>query len=229
MDGGGRFQLQRVGAVCRGGLHLGSIYLVDKIGPAAPMHLAVLDKAAEKLSTIKGPWIIGGDFNSTPEELAEIGFLDLVQGVAHYPSEPTCGRKIFDYFIVSKHLSSSVYAVRPVVDGASKPHCSVRFGRNNEVDFVPTESELRHSIKLHDGGGDGFVDDKIVHAPRLSHAWKVRGLVRGGNSAVSTINDGGCPLQEVRRLLLRVQPNDPRTSTGFRCFNRLYQQVYIPD
>ena len=105
VEGGGRFQLQHVGAVCKGGLRLGLIYLVDLIGPAAPMNLAVLDKAAEALSTVKGPWIIGGDFNSTPEEGAQTGFLNLVQGVAHYPNEPTCGTKTYDFLVVSKQLS----------------------------------------------------------------------------------------------------------------------------
>ena len=118
----GRFQMQHVGAVCKGGLHLGAIYLVDKIGPASATNLAILDKVAEVLRLLDGPWIIGGDFNATPEDFEATGFLDLIQGVAHYPEEPTCGRKTFDFFLVSRSLFPSVYAVRPVVDGASNPH-----------------------------------------------------------------------------------------------------------
>ena len=79
-------------------------YLVDKIGPAAPPNLAILDNVAEVLKLVKGPWIIGSDFNTTPKELAETGFLDLVQGVAHYPDDATCGTKTYDFFIVRKAL-----------------------------------------------------------------------------------------------------------------------------
>ena len=100
LDGGGRVQLQQVSAVCKGGLHLGSIYLTDLIGPSAPPNLAVLDTLAAALALVKGPWLIGGDFNCTPEELAQTGFLDLVQGVAHYPDDATCGAKTYDYFVV---------------------------------------------------------------------------------------------------------------------------------
>ena len=61
----GRFQLQHAGAVCKGGLHLGSVYLIDRIGPASPLNLAILDKIAEALRLISGRWVLGGDFNAT--------------------------------------------------------------------------------------------------------------------------------------------------------------------
>ena len=60
IEGKGRFQMQHVGAVCRGGLHLGSVYLVDKVGPASPQNLAILDMIAEYLRLLHGPWILGG-------------------------------------------------------------------------------------------------------------------------------------------------------------------------
>ena len=122
----GRFQLQKVGAVCRGGMHLGSLYLRDMIGPSDPRNLEILGVVAQKLKVIAGPWIIGGDFNTSPEELAATGFLQLASGTVHCAQDPTCGSKVYDYFIVSNCLSPFVFAVHAIVDGTFSPHCPVR-------------------------------------------------------------------------------------------------------
>ena len=121
-----RFQLQKVSAVCQAGLHVGSAYLQDVIGPTAPANRELLERVAATLNSLGGPWILGGDFNATPEALRNTGFLDLVDGVFQAPTDPTCGPRVLDYFIVSRSLSPAVFAVHVVADGAFSPHSPVR-------------------------------------------------------------------------------------------------------
>ena len=121
-----RFQLQKVGAICKGGIHMGSLYLQDCVGPTHPANIDILDHVARRLSALAGPWIIGGDFNCEPEELINTGFVDLVGGVVHAPADVTCGGKRYDYFVVSSDLSPAIFSVNAVADGSFSPHCPVR-------------------------------------------------------------------------------------------------------
>ena len=125
-NGSPRFQLRKMGAICKGGLHIGSAYLQDVVGPTDPANLAILDEIAGCLNVLRGPWVIGGDFNMSPEELASTGFLTLVGGVIHAPEDSTCGVKSFDFFIVSQCLSPAVYAVHAVSGAGFAPHVPVR-------------------------------------------------------------------------------------------------------
>ena len=62
-----RFSLKHVGAVCRGGMHIGSCYLVSTpAGITAPVNLNLLHLMAGILKVMVGPWAIGGDWNCTP-------------------------------------------------------------------------------------------------------------------------------------------------------------------
>ena len=66
---------ERAGAACRGGIHLAAVYLHDAIGVAARCNLDLLEGAAAVLRGLAGQWVLGGDFNCTPGELAATGFL----------------------------------------------------------------------------------------------------------------------------------------------------------
>ena len=121
-----RFLLSKVLAVCKHGIHVGTAYLQDCIGPSAPPNLKTLDYIASVLSIIRGPWVLGGDFNCTPQQLYDTGFPELVGGVIQAPQDSTCGAKIYDYFIVSKDLAPSVLAAHCVADGLFSPHAPVR-------------------------------------------------------------------------------------------------------
>ena len=121
-----RVQFQKVGAICKGGLHVGSTYLYDRVGPTHPTNVDVLDHTARRLCSLSGPWILGGDFNCEPQELIDTGVVDLVDGVIHAPADDTCGKKVFDFFVVSKCLSPAIFSVNVVADGLLNPHCPVR-------------------------------------------------------------------------------------------------------
>ena len=71
----GRLQIKWTGAVCPGGFCLGSPYLVSGIGVKAKRNEEFLHMIAAVLSTLNGKWILAGDFNCTPEQLADTGWL----------------------------------------------------------------------------------------------------------------------------------------------------------
>ena len=81
----GRFSCKKVNAILKGGYHLGSIYLTDTVGALAKCNLDQLDSVAFTLDGLKGPFVIGGDWNCTPAELKATGWLKRVNGVIVAP------------------------------------------------------------------------------------------------------------------------------------------------
>ena len=65
----GRFKIRLVGAVVKGGINLGGCYLHSSLGITAKANMDLLQSMAAVLSTLSGPWIIGADWNCTPEQL----------------------------------------------------------------------------------------------------------------------------------------------------------------
>ena len=120
-----RVLVRWMGAVCRGGLHLVSVYLWTAEG-LSQRNLDLLQCLAGVLAGLRGPWIVAGDFNVTPDVLQSSGWPSLVCGVVHAPCTATCNGKVYDYFVASASLSSAVAKVRVVGDGATKPHSAVR-------------------------------------------------------------------------------------------------------
>jgi exonuclease III len=57
-----RFIMTKLAAICRRGVHIASVYLHHGVGPKAEANQDILDVVAETLSSINGPWILGGDF-----------------------------------------------------------------------------------------------------------------------------------------------------------------------
>lgn len=122
-----RFSLKHVGAICRGGMHLGSCYLASTLaGITAPVNLNLLHLMAGILKVMVGPWAIGGDWNCTPEELAATGWLQVVGGTIVAPKHPTCGDRILDYFVVKCSLGHAAEIACTIADEGFGPHYQVR-------------------------------------------------------------------------------------------------------
>jgi len=121
----GRFTLRRIGAICKGGVHVGSVYLKDTIGVHAQHNLDTLHGMMLALKAVRGPWCVGGDWNCTPEELEATGWLKLVGGVIKAPPTPTCNGRVIDFFVVSSSLDHAALMVRAVSD-ARLIHCTSR-------------------------------------------------------------------------------------------------------
>ena len=120
-----RFCIRWLGSVCRGGIHLISIYLRDAEG-LSQANLDILHCVAAAIAELQGPWLIAGDFNLEPCLLRQSGWLQLVSGVVHAPLQPTCGLKTYDFFVSSRSLAFAVVGVANVIDEGSHPHTPAR-------------------------------------------------------------------------------------------------------
>ena len=120
-----RFHAAWVGGFLRGGLHCCSIYLKDSEG-ASETNLGLLQEVAMFLSCLRGPWIVGGDWNMTPETLSSTRFASAVRGIIIAPESPTCNQSVYDYFLISEGLLPCVAGVSRVDDAGLNPHWPAR-------------------------------------------------------------------------------------------------------
>ena len=109
----------------RGGVHCCSVYLKDSEG-ASETNLQLLQEIAIFLSCLKGPWIIGGDWNMSPQILESTNFTAMVRGVIVAPAAPTCNGAVYDYFVISEGLQPCVAGVARVDDAGLNPHWPAR-------------------------------------------------------------------------------------------------------
>jgi hypothetical protein len=121
----GRIQARWVGAVCKGGIHLISAYFHTGEG-LSQRNLDMMHHVARLIASLRGPWVIGGDFNLPPDVVRSCGWLSLVAGVIAAPGEATCNEQTYDYFIVSETLKHAIVAVSRVVDAGISPHSPSR-------------------------------------------------------------------------------------------------------
>ena len=128
----GRIAACHVGAVCRGGFHVLSLYLWHSEGLTA-RNLELLQTLAQAISRLRGPWLLARDFNITPQELSASGWLQLVRGLVHAPQAPTCGRKTYDVFVTSSSLAGLIAGVSVVHNGRFHPHSPARLWLMGEV------------------------------------------------------------------------------------------------
>ena len=87
---------------------------------------AILTQLAAAIAAVRGPWIVGGDWNMTPETLMDSNWPNIVRGRIHAPTLPTCNDSTYDFLVVSHDLSDAVVGVKRLPDGGCKPHWAVR-------------------------------------------------------------------------------------------------------
>ena len=123
-----RFQMKHFGAVCKGGIHFGSCYLHCNWDANRKFNLDLLEAIGARIGTLRGPWIIGGDWQCPPDDLRETGWLKTVKGTIYAPTAPTCGDRALDYFVVSEGLAQAgaIVAACTVGDAGFKPHSPSR-------------------------------------------------------------------------------------------------------
>ncbi len=120
-----RYTRRWIGCVCRGGLHVASIWPIPSVG-LSEENLQLLQEVAEDLGSLTGPWVVGGDWNLTPQQLAASGWLGLVGGVVCAPAKPTCNGSVYDYFVVAEGFADAVLGAVVIGDAEYSPHTGVR-------------------------------------------------------------------------------------------------------
>ena len=121
----GRVVASHVGAMGKGGVHLISVYCWCVEG-LSRKNLDLLQDVAQLISRLNGPWCLAADFNFEPQALADCGWLDLVQGRVVSPEAPTCGKKVYDYFVVSRNFRHAVVGIAVIDNAGFYPHSPVR-------------------------------------------------------------------------------------------------------
>ncbi len=120
-----RAQLRWVGCAVRGGLHCGSVWMFPTEG-LSQRNRRLLDDVTLALKGVRGPWLLGGDWNLPPELLRSSGWLEQVGGTIIAPASPTCNDATYDYFIVANSIVHAVAGVSVVCDAGLEPHSPVR-------------------------------------------------------------------------------------------------------
>ena len=100
-----------VGAGLRGGLHLVSVYLFPSEG-LSDRNRVLLEEVARLVTTVRGPWLVGGDFQMSPDQLRASGWVAWVGGRVFCAGQPTCTSAVegaeLDYFVGMEELSVAV-------------------------------------------------------------------------------------------------------------------------
>ncbi len=120
-----RVHVRWMGGVMKGGLHLITAWPHNSEG-ITERNLDILDRVAQVISSIRGPWVAGADWNMSPATLAATGWLDLVDAVAVVPDGCTCLESVIDYFVVPRSLLHAVAGISIVEDAGFHPHKPVR-------------------------------------------------------------------------------------------------------
>ena len=102
----------------------------SSLGIIVKLNLDMLQSLAAVLSTLKGPWVIGADWNCTPEQLEKTGWLRLVRGKICAPTLATCMERTIDFFVISEDLAPAVHDTVVVSDALSNPHKPARLYLN---------------------------------------------------------------------------------------------------
>ena len=84
-------------------------------------NLHILEQAAICLKAIKGPWIAVGDWNIEPHLFTAADWLNIVGGVVHAPSQPTCHGHVYDFFVVHRAISLAIVGVQLLEDAGLRP------------------------------------------------------------------------------------------------------------
>ena len=114
-----------VGAVCKGGLHVLSLWPKDSEGMSEG-NMTLLEAVGGILSCINGPWICAGDWNFSPSILQDSNWPKMVRGSIVATSLATCHFSTYDYFVVHNSIRHLVAGVQRISDGGFNPHYASR-------------------------------------------------------------------------------------------------------
>ena len=127
-----------VDGVLKGGMHFASVYLRTSEGLTAA-NMAILEELAVALKVVKGPWVVGGDWNISPEVLAASRWPEMVGGKIFAGSHPTCNNSNYDFFVVDRAVAHAVVGVQRLDDGGFSPHWATRL-------FIKGDAR-RHAVR----------------------------------------------------------------------------------
>ena len=109
----GRLAAAWAEGIIDGGIMAISVYLWHTEGLSA-RNLSILNAAGEAVAKHGGPWLLGGDFNMEPQELAVASrWLSKIGGVIRAPETATCinGNRTLDYVVIGIRIAGAVHSI----------------------------------------------------------------------------------------------------------------------
>ncbi len=108
-----------------GGIASASVYGIS--GQGVSSQLRLWRAVATQMKLIGLPFIIGGDWQVTPQEMQAVGYPELLNAYIVAPSEPTnvISLRTIDFFLVSKSLMPFLKGVEVVKGTRFSPHAPV--------------------------------------------------------------------------------------------------------
>ena len=131
-----------IGGVTRGGIHVVSVYLHDSEG-LSERNLALLQTLAAAVRTLRGPWVVGGDWNITPEMLRGTNIFNVMDATVAAPVLPTCHQSVYDFFVVPKRMAKAVVAVQRIDDAGLNPHWPSRLVLRSDMQRMRVREIVR--------------------------------------------------------------------------------------
>ena len=124
-------------------LAIGNVYMESGTGPGAGVNPGLLSKLAVFVQELRVPWIIVGDWNCSPEELASSGFLSMIKGrlVAPGHATTTQGSEI-DYAVASEAIAACTQ-VEVDWDVPFKPHAAIKYKVHKKGACLPVPQAPR--------------------------------------------------------------------------------------
>ena len=103
-----------------------SVYMQDSIPLSNVANAEILAAVGEALQLSQSMYIVGADFNATPEDLHNTGFAAKVDGSIIYPQMGSCatnkGFTTIDFFVVHRELAACIEKVGIQEEVPSRPH-----------------------------------------------------------------------------------------------------------
>ena len=114
-----------VAAVCKGGVHIVSLWPKDSEGMSEG-NMTLLEVVGGILCSIDGPWVCAGDWNFSPSVLQDSNWPKMVKGSIVATSLATCNFSTYDYFVVHNSIRHLVAGVQRISDCGFNPHYASR-------------------------------------------------------------------------------------------------------
>ena len=114
-------------AMLKRGVTLVTVHLEPGLR-ASGLNLWLLEVLAACILCFDGPWIAMADWNMEPNDLAQVGWLDTVNGKVAATSAAACAGgagAVLDYFVLSEAMAHLVQQVKVVDNSPTTPHSPV--------------------------------------------------------------------------------------------------------
>ena len=114
-------------AMLKRGVTLVTVHLEPGLR-ASGLNLWLLEVLAACILCFDGPWIAMADWNVEPNDLAQVGWLDTVNGKVAATSAAACAGgagAVLDYFVLSEAMAHLVQQVKVVDNSPTTPHSPV--------------------------------------------------------------------------------------------------------